>query len=185
VTATEIYSKNKLTREISEIQSSKRNLESPELDLYEKALIYKYSEDGYEVVNETLRKSKGKAMTEFGKFLTKVLDKLPDFDGLVYRSANLTKGELKRYTDALSNNELLKEYSFVSTSKSRLIAMVFNGNVLFRIYSRTGKEIEKIAKFGIHGSPNEKEILIKANRNFRLLEITNQPTYTLITMEEV
>lgn len=114
-----------------------------EINLYEMSIIYKYSVDGFEGVNEYLRKKKGEIMPEFGKFLTSVLNKLPNFEGLVFRSANLTKSEIKRYQTALVNNELLKEYSFISTSKSRLIAMAFNGNVLFRIYSRTGKEIEK------------------------------------------
>jgi hypothetical protein len=183
--AVEKYSKEKLVQEIFDIQTSNRNSELTDLDVYEKALIYKYSSDGYADVNETLRKSKGEKNTEFGKYLNKVLDKLPNFNRLVYRSAILTKKEHQRYSNALRDNQLIKEYSFVSASKSRLIAMAFNGSTLFRIYSRTGKEIEKIAKFGEHGSPNEKEILFKPNRNFRILEIIKESTYTLITMEEI
>ena len=185
MTLTEKYAVAKLSQEISEIQSSSRNSEIPNLSLYDKAIIYKYSNDGYEVVNEILRKSKGKKIYEFTKLLNIALTKLPDFEGLVYRRATLTKIELKRYTDALRDTEMLKEYSFISATKSKLIALAFNGNVLFRIYSRTGKEIEKIAKFGIHGYPNEKEILFKPNRKFRLLEITKERTLTLITMEEI
>ena len=185
MSAIEKYAIQSLTTEILAIQNSDRINEFPRLDIYEKAIIYKYSEDGYENLNATLRKSKGKTLPEFGKFLTRVLNKLPNFDGLVYRSANLTKQEIKRYTDALKNNELLKEYTFVSTSKSRLTAMAFSGNVLFRIYSQTGKEIENIAKFGKYNPPNEKEVLFKSNRDFRILEISKETAYTLITMEEV
>ncbi len=185
MTNLEKYTTENLSREIKAVQNSERKNEAPTLDVHEKAIIYKYSLDGYETVNEMLRKSKGKTSTEFGKYLARTLNKLPDFEGLVYRSAHLTANEIKRYSDAYTDNELIKEYSFVSTSKSRITAMAFNGNVLFRMFSRTGKEIENIAKFGKHEPPNEKEVLFKPNREFRVLEITNEDTYTLITMEEI
>ena len=181
----EKYAIGKLSKEIAEIEKSKRNTETPELNVYEKALIYKYSENGYQLVNENLRKSKGKKFDVFGKLLDQTLEKLPNFDGLVYRSANLTNHELRRYNDTIAKNDLLKEYSFTSTSKSRLLAMAFKGNTLFRIYSRTGKEIEKIAKFGENGIINEKEVLFSPNKNFRVLEITKEINFTLITMEEI
>ena len=183
--AIEKYSKQNLLREIRAIKNSDRNTEVPELTIYEKSIVYKYSEDGYETVNEILRDSKGKENTEFGKLLNIVLDKLPSFDGLVYRSANLTTLELQRYSEALKTKDSLKEYSFISTSKSRLTAMAFNGNVLFRMYSRSGKEIEKIAKFGPSDPPNEKEVLFKFNRKFKVLEIKEETNYSLITMEEI
>jgi len=123
--------------------------------------------------------------TEFGKLLVKSLAKIPDYEGLVFRSVNLTKPELEKYKHALDSNTLITEPTFVSTTKSRLIAMAFNGNTLFRIFSKTGKAIEKIAKFGIHNPPNEKEILFRPNRIFRVLEITEELSKTVITMEEV
>ncbi len=162
---TEKHSKLNLRIEISEIERSERITEFPNVSIFDKAIIYKYTCDGYGTVNEILRKSKCKKNSGFGKLLNKSLTKLPNFDGLVYRAANLTKNELKRYEDAIGSNELLKEYSFISTSKSRMIATAFNGNTLFRIYSRTGKEIEKIAKFGIHGYPNEQEVLVGSPKN--------------------
>lgn len=181
----EEYSKTNLKYEISEIQVSNRNSELNQLNIYEKAIIYKYSSDGFEEVNEILRKSKGKNINEFGNYLDYSLKKLENYEGLVYRGANLSKTELNRYLNSFKKNLLLTEYSFTSTSKSRLIAMSFKGNVLFRIYSRTGKSIEKITKFGISGYPNEKEVLFSSNRKFRILEITNESTYSLITMEEI
>ena len=62
--------------------------------------------------------------------------------------------------------------------------MSFKGNVLFRMFSRTGKDIKKITKFGINDSPNEKEVFFSSNKTFRILDITKESTYTLITMEE-
>lgn len=182
--ALENYAIKNLAAEILAIQNSGRNEDPIEINLYEKAVIYKYTDDGYESINEALRKSDGKSCSQLGVFLIKALNKLPDFEGLVYRSVNLSPKELERYSIALRDNRLLKEHAFLSTSKSRLTAMAFNGNVLFRMYSRTGKEIENIARFGKYNPPNEREVLFKPNRNFRILEITNEASYTLITMEE-
>ncbi len=109
---------------------------------------------------------------------------MDDFEGLVYRSANLDKDELEIYLNAYKNNSPITEFSFISTSKSRLIAMQYNGNVLFRILSKTGKEIELISKFG-SGSQNEREVLFAPNSDFNVLDVTNESSYTLITMEEV
>ena len=68
-------------------------VESP-LTLEERTLIYKYSEDGYETVNRSLRNSKGKNNTKFGNLLECILKKLPDYKGLVYRSVDLKTEEL-------------------------------------------------------------------------------------------
>lgn len=63
--------------------------------------------------------------------------------------------------------------------------MYFGPNTLFRMKSRSAKEIEKIAKFGAYSATNEKEVLFRPNCSFKVLEITNQGTYALITMEEI
>lgn len=181
----EKYARDYLSKEILDIQRSKRIEKVPELTIYEKAIIYKYSNDGYESLNESLRISNGQNKNDFGKSLNSALAKLSNFEGLVYRGVHLSKTELEKYEKAFRNNKPLIEHTFVSTSKSRLVAMAFRGNVLFRIYSRTGKEIEKIAKFGEHNPPNEQEVLFQVNRIFRVLDITNQGGYELISMEEI
>jgi len=130
------------------------------LNTYHKAVIYKYSNDGFKDVNEELRKSYGKAFSDLAKHLNNVLIQLPDYDGLVYRKVHLTKQELTKYRNAFKNDKPLKEFTFTSTTKSRLIAMNFVGttafipNCLFRIQTKTGKEIDKIAKF------DEREVML-------------------------
>lgn len=153
--------------------------------MFEKALILKYSNDGFENLNEQLRNSAGENNSEYGKLLESCLNKLNNFEGLVYRGANLTDLELNRYIEANTTNEPLKEFAFISASKSRLIAMEFRGNALFRIYSRSGKEVEKIAMHGVYGAPNEKEVLFKPNTQFNVLEVRQQVDYSLITLEEI
>ena len=174
-----------LNREINEIETSNRKLELPELSVYEKAIIYKYSNDGYDSVNEKLRISEGKETIELGKLLRRVINKLPSYVGLVYRGANLTSIEIRRYEKALKLNNGIKEFSFLSCTHSRLIAMAFRGNVFFRIFSKTGKSVDKVTKFGFHGNSNEKEVIIVPNRNFNVLEVVYASDYTTITMEEI
>lgn len=181
----EKYAKTHLSKELAEIQRSERNEQTPGLTIYEKAVIYKYSNDGYEALNENLRRNKGRNENKFGKILASTLSKLPNFDGLVYRSATLTKAERRTYEEALAKNTVLTEHTFISTSKSRLMAMAFGGNVLFRIYSRTGKDVEKITKFGKYSFSNEQEVLFNVNRRFNVLEVARQESYTLISMEEI
>ncbi len=52
MTKAESYSKRFLQREVIEIQRSRRNDELPVLTVYEKAVVFKYSDDGYEALNE-------------------------------------------------------------------------------------------------------------------------------------
>jgi hypothetical protein len=178
------YVKTNLSAELREIENSDRKDSLKQLNNFEKALVYKYSDNGYEDLNSDLRINKGKNTSEFGKLLASAVKKLDDFEGLVYRSANLDKDELEIYLNAYKNNSPITEFSFISTSKSRLIAMQYNGNLLFRILSKTGKEIELISKFG-SGSQNEREVLFAPNSDFNVLDVTNESSYTLITMEEV
>lgn len=181
----EKYAKTNLISEILAIENTGRRNEYLQLTTYEKAVIYKYSDDGFKEVNKELRKSKGKSLSVFAIHLWNALKKLPDYDGLVYRKVYLTKYELNKYRNALKNNKPLIEFPYTSTTKSRLIAMTFTvttgytPNCLFRIQARTGKEIDKIAKF------DEKEVILLPNTKYRILEIRIEIDYTLITMEEI
>lgn len=179
----EEYAKQYLALELREIEGSPINNHS-ELTIYEKALIYNYSYVGYEDLNEHLRKSKGKTDILYSKLLNKCLNKLPDFEGLVYRCATLSDTELNRYIDAEKQNKPIIEHSFVSTSKSELTAFAYGKNTQFFIYSKTGKEIEKFAKFGLYNPSNEKEVLFKPGRTFNVLEVTKRGNFTLVIMEE-
>lgn len=181
----EEYAKKNLKVEIAEILESGRNREFDQLSIYEKAIIYKYSSDGFEDVNEILRKSQGIEINDFATYLDHSLSKLQNFEEIVYRGVNLSKIELENYKIHFEENRNIIENCFVSTTKSRLIATSFLGNVLFRILSRTGKEIEKISKFGTTGFPNEREVLFSYKKQFRILGIENEAAVTLITMEEI
>jgi hypothetical protein len=179
------YVNNNYSKELNEVKNSPIAKVDSNLSLEERTLIYKYTEDGFEYLNEILRLSGGKKTTEFGKLLDKTLSKLPNYEDILYRSADLTVFEMQKYLDAFKNNGILVEHSFISTSKSKAIAYGFGKNCHFRILSRTAKNVEAFAKYGVHHPQNEKEVLFKPNSKFRVLEITNSGEATLITLEEV
>jgi hypothetical protein len=160
-------------------------LAESDLSMEERTLIYKYSEDGYESANRSLRKSLGQTHTQFGKFLETTLRKLPDYKGLVFRSANLSHTELDRYIQAFNKSTILVEHSFISASASYDIAAMFGGNCKFEMISKTGKAIELYAKYGLESGQNEYEVLFRPNRKFGVLEITKMSGHTLIIMEEM
>jgi hypothetical protein len=55
----ERYAKRYLTDEVKNIAGSYRNNSLAQLTLYEKAVIYKYTNNGYEGINQALCDSKG------------------------------------------------------------------------------------------------------------------------------
>lgn len=177
------YVQDHLARELEEIKNSNRNNYIEELNEFEKAIIYHYTDDGYEFLNETLRD--GGSITEFGKYLNYSLNKLPNYKLLCYRTIKCSKTKLKKYYDALDKDTVIVEKSFLSCSKSRILSQYFSDSPLFIIKSKRGKEIEKIAKFGIDSSENEKEILFMSNSKFKVLEINEENNRIIITLEEI
>ena len=73
MTRAEKYATKFLLREIKEIENSARIDSLPNLNVYEKAAILKYTEDGFEDLNELLRKSEGKEKTDLGKIIDQSL----------------------------------------------------------------------------------------------------------------
>ncbi|WP_437922395.1 ADP-ribosyltransferase [Sphingobacterium sp. LRF_L2] len=172
-----------LSKELKEVSSSHRNNEHQELDVYEKTIIYKYTEDGYESVNNALRK--GQPVPLLGTHLINSLKKIPNYKRLCYRAAKLSETEIRKYYEANQRGTTITEPSFLSCSKSKSIALAFCQSPLFIILSKHGKDIEKIAKFGIYSGQNEKEILFKPGSKFRVLDISGENKKITITLEEV
>lgn len=158
----EEFAKTYLEQEIKIIENSERNNCLPELTIFEKAIIYKYTEDGFEDLNEKLRVRKGQEIPIFGKLLDECLAKMPNFEGIIYRGVNLTNIELERYVLAQQNDEILTENHFISSSSSIYIGKAC-GKIVFKIFSQKGKNIEKVSKY-----PNEKEVILRYNSKFRV-----------------
>jgi ADP-ribosyltransferase exoenzyme len=163
----------------SELQSVK-NIVEPRLNDYEKAVIYKYSENGYEEINEQLRSNQGQLLPEFAQFLNDSLAKLPNYEGVVYRGEDLSKTQAAIYIRAYEKDEIITKNQFFSSSLSKEIAYMF-GKTSIKIYSKTGKMIEHIANFGIDDSQNEREVLFRCNTDFEVVEIVQDERGNLLS----
>jgi ADP-ribosyltransferase exoenzyme len=163
---TEKYAKKHLSREIQFIESSEERMNTlPALTVYEKAIIFKYSEDGYEDLNERLRLSEGKDISDFGMLLDECLSKLPDYQAIVFRGVDFPKYKIDEYITKLSNNEFVIETAFLSTSLKANEAYKY-GMTTLRIFSERGKFIGSTSKY-----QNEKEVLFRYNTTFEIIAV--------------
>ena len=180
----EKYVNTNLVSELRIVQANSAHSAIP-LTVFEKTLIYKYSDEGFRDTNKELRMSKGTNFDEFGLLLYNTISKLPNYKGIVYRKVYLTDIELELYLDAFNNQTVIKEYPFISTSKFITVGILWNGttrftpNCLFVIYSKTGKDIELMSKY-----PGEKEVVLKPNTEFNVLNLDKEDSFIKITMEE-
>ncbi|RYU91051.1 ADP-ribosyltransferase [Emticicia agri] len=144
-------------------------------------MIYKYTDDGFESLNEQLRESKGEKISDFGEHLKNVLEKIPSEPegNLAFRGAYLTQKQLDYYINAFNNDENIEEYSFISASTSELVAWQF-GKVRFRIFCDNWKNISPLAKF-----INEKEVVLCYGKKFRVLDYDFQNGIHEFTMIEL
>lgn len=171
---------------LNAIRHSESAKDVTELTDYEKAIIYKYTDDGY-VVNETLRDSKGVKVPEFAHHLNTVLAKLPplsDGEVVVYRGIFKTNFVLNQYKKALNEKTILTEYGFLSTTQSKKVASQF-GQVLLIIFSKNGKPIGNLSKFGTHSATNEQEILFQSGTQFNVLDIEEDANNAVIILKEL
>lgn len=124
-------------------------------------------------------------MTDFFKvfdvFLESGLSKLNSYIGTVHRGTALPESYvLSKYREAFKNSTKIREKAYTSTSKvtdflgDYMTRNMNSGdvNVIFRIKSKTGKDIEKISNFGssFPNNINHKEVLFKSRTTF---EVTN------------
>jgi NAD:arginine ADP-ribosyltransferase len=182
--------KNRLSEYIKQVER-KTFSDSEILKTEEIAVIYAYTEDMYEPLNERLRRNLGQLDTDFGKELDRILAKLPNFEGWVFKGASLNSRRIAYYETAFNNYENVIHHAFESTSKSELTAKAFMRNsktdkqVLFAIISKSGKDVEKYSKYGSLTGQNEKEVLFRANAQFEVLNIATSSDFITITLNEI
>ena len=115
----EEFVRNRLSDIVEKIRQENIGVSVKELNIYEKALIYYYSIEGYEQLNEDLRQGKA---NDYEVYLNEALDKLPDCERVIFRGVNLSEGQIDRYKKAFSAGEPIIEDAFTSASESYLIA---------------------------------------------------------------
>ncbi|WP_405133488.1 YwqJ-related putative deaminase [Nocardia sp. NBC_01388] len=92
------------------------------------------------------------------------LEKMPTYDGTVWRGTHLSKEEIARYIEG----ETVPESSFTSTSRDP--RRIFTSNVEFIIHSETGRDISALS-----ARPGEKEVLFKPGTNFEVRGVVRDP----------
>ena len=170
------------------VQSGRRAKPLRRLTIVDKAAIYYYSDEGYEVLNRQLHTSGGDNSTLFGQGLVAALAKLPAYAGVVNGGVFLPPEQLQYYRARAQDGQPVSWPAFLSTSQKATIARQYlyssGKNCLFVIQSRTGRLIAEISKYGVDGQ-NEYEVLFVPHTRFEVLEVADETGYTRIVLDEL
>ena len=177
----EHFVNDRLKNELEEFNEKNIGTSFINLSIHEKVLIYYYTLEGYQSINEELRESKN---SQYETHLNNVLTKLPNFEGLVYRGLRLSNAQLKRYIDCFISNTPIEELGFCSCSESILVARLF-GNATFSILSKSGKSVQELSFYGSNSSQNEQEVLFRSKTKFKILDVDNNNGDINIILEEI
>ncbi|ORW45674.1 hypothetical protein AWB90_15975 [Mycobacterium paraense] len=139
-----------------------------------------YTGSGYIDLNDALRGDILDASQHARvEALNNALSKLPPYEGAVVRGSNLPPEVLAEYRPG----EYVIEKGFMSTTTNPAVAQApaFAGNVEFRIFSCTGRDISAHSMF-----PAEQEVLFPAHTRFFVVDKTVDPLTgrTIIEMLE-
>lgn len=151
-------------------------------DTRDRGAIKNYTGPKYEKMNKALRSGDvgkdEKLKTQIDaviKALKKDSDKLPVFQGTVYRGACLPES----IVETLVPGAFFSDKAFFSTSRNKAKASQFKSNdqaVLFEITSGTGRQV---AKFSKH--KEEDEVLFLPNTRFEITKVEGK----VVTMKEL
>ena len=130
------------------------------LDAADLSALSDYTGLGYREMNPVLRADRVEPgpLQERIDAVSTALQKLPKYDGLVFRGTRLTPEQIAVYEPG----KVVPEKAFTSTSADPDRA--FGGNVRFVIDSRTGRDV---APYSNHP---EAEILFDRNTSFTVLD---------------
>jgi hypothetical protein len=139
-----------------------------------------YTGPGYQDLNNALRIDALEASQQARvDAIIRALEKLPPYEGTVIRGTNLPVDVLDRYQPG----QVITEPAFTSTTTIRAVAEgpAFAGNVEFRIFSTTGRDISSFSMY-----PGEQEILFPPGAKFYVVNKTVDPQTcrTIIEMIE-
>lgn len=139
-----------------------------------------YTGPGYQELNDALRNGALDASHQARvDAINRALEKLPAYEGPVIRGTNVPADVLDRYQPG----RVITEPAFTSTTTLRAVAEgpAFAGNVEFRIFSTTGRDVSSFSMY-----PGEQEVLFPPGAKFYIVGRTvDQKTgRTIIEMLE-
>lgn len=161
-------------------------IQEEELNIEEKHALNRYvSSDSYKI-NEKLRTRSQLTDDEkqFINLLDKALDKLPDYQGTVYRNITLdmaSEEEFDNFARRHSVGNFVGYEGYTSTSKDKE-GYIIDGDkiVLITMKVKHGKDINH---FG-YGIPEEQEVLLKRGAKFEITKAQLEDGKLFLTMEE-
>lgn len=155
----------------------------PDIPNTELAAIHHYTRNGgnYRQLNKQMDNN---TLSDFNMasraLIVKGLDKLPVYQGTVYRGAIMKRTDFERVYGG-DIGSVVKQDRFVSSSRDMNIAMDFATRdqskmrnsqiqVFIKIQSKNGRDIERISEFnGIFATNNQREVLFGSNTSFRIV----------------
>lgn len=173
----------------------------PELTPEEKAIIYYYTHSNAcaKAIKGPIAQADGTIVEPAGLWLQAALAKLPLYVGLVYSAEQWPAADLQllllRQTQGVPLGTIRGTTwpNFMSSSTSKPVAVkhFFNNsahkNCLLRIFSRSGRYIDALSRFGINGQrndPSENEVLFLPSTVFRVVSI-KQTSFSEIELLEL
>ena len=193
------FTESRLAHALATVQTGGYQTASPELNAYEKAIIYHYTYHGSAEIKDPVRAHDGALTEPLGQSLAAALRKLPPCAGLVYRAELWTEAELLallRRAATGPNPFHLNEKrwpTFLSASQSSRVAHdhLFNyggrKNCRLLIVSQTGRYIDALSHYGANGrdpAASEREVLFLPNTRFRIVQVRHATTYWEIELLE-
>lgn len=137
------------------------------LNKVQSMVLYSYSTEDYKKINPLLRLPKDQIPNEaiiYKVFLNSVMDRLPNFSGLVKRGLKIPDDQIGRYVEGAE----VEFSSYTSTTKD-LSFMRFENIHRMIIQSKTGKDISQFS-----ANPNESEVLFKAGARFKVTKVLSK-----------
>ena len=156
---------------------SRIKIATNKLTTNEQNSINKYISSDFYAINEKLRKKQKLSVEEINLVanLDSALNKLPKYKGLVSRSLELNKEELKKFLMKHQLNKKVIYDAYTSTTCGERYNN--NSNVELYIYSQNGKNMIKY-------NGKEQEILYKRNSKFIVKEIEFKNNIYHVLLEE-
>ena len=188
MTKAERYVRRYLAAELAEVLALPIARVQNGLTIYEKTLIYHYTKDGYEKINEWLRSPKKLRMPqcEICMLLKSAVRKLPAARAVVFRTVDLSQSIIDKYSASLNSGSPIVDVAFISTSQSPMIARSRpRYNVKFTLTCFSGRSVEEVSYMGIHSSLNEREVLLLPGSKFRVDSVTKKDSIVLIKLTEL
>lgn len=154
----------------------------PDVPNTELAAIHHYTRNGgnYRQLNKQMEKG---TLTDFNSaaqtLITQGLEKLPTYQGSVYRGMIIKRKEFERVFGG-GKGDVIQQNRFISSSRDVDVALVFATKkqstmkkneiqVVFEIKSQNGRDIERISEYnGNFVSENQKEVLFLNNTSFEI-----------------